>query len=102
MTIVKKKLRIAELCNSVAGTMEDLAGQDHNVLQLDLETQQAIEQGDGSMETVRAAVKKAVPTLPDGEIGKYTFDQLQAILMMAGAGIDAVEKAFPNAVRPGT
>jgi hypothetical protein len=98
-----KILRIADLRAAIAGRMEDTASAPHDVLQMDFETHHDLKSAEGSADAIdvlRAAVRKVVPTLSDDEIAKYNMKQAEAILMLSGAGIAAVERLFPNAVRP--
>lgn len=102
----KKIVRLAELRGIIVGQIEDNSGVTHDVLNnLDFDEHQRLKEsetnGDGVI-AMRDAVKRVVPTLSDKEIGTINSEQAQAILMLAGAGLAAVERLFPNAVRSET
>lgn len=107
MTQPKKILRIKNLRDIVAGEVEverpDGSVEKHNVLQMDFDAHQALAAAEGSAESItvlREIVQKVVPTLAAETVGTFNPDTAQAILTLSGAGIDAVEKLFPNAVSP--
>lgn len=100
-----KILRIAEIQAALAGQVEGPTGTIHDVRPLTFDTHQRLTAADGSGDSVaelRACVEAVVPTMTAAEVGGLTSASAQAILMLAGAGIEAVEKMFPNAVRPAT
>jgi hypothetical protein len=103
MSTQKKILSIAELRKRTAGEMEFEDGERHDVLQMDFETHQrlsAVDDSPDSFAVLRDVVRKVVPSLRDEQIMGLTPEIAQAILTMSGAGIAAVERLFPNAVRP--
>ena len=99
-----KVLRLADVQNAVAGPLVTAKGVRHDVRQLDFDAHQALQQADDAtgIDVLRSAVGRVVPTMTPEEIGALTVASAQAILMLAGAGIAAVEGAFPNAVGPET
>lgn len=99
MAETKKVVRLAPLRDLVAGQIEDNSGKVHDVRQLDFDENQRLAEADGTangITAIRNAVKRVVPTMSDAEIGTLTTDQAQVILTLAGAGMQAVEKLFPN------
>lgn len=98
-----KVLRLDQLRNKVAGQLE-VEGKSHDVLQMDFATHHdfaaAAEGSADGVEALRTTVQKVVPTLDAETIDRLNMDQAQAIIAFSGAGIEAVERLFPNAVRP--
>lgn len=95
------RLRFESVRRRVAGEIE-IDGCIHPVLQMDVATQETLEKpdpGDG-LKVAREAVRKLVPSITNEDLGVLYFDDLEKILMLAGAGLEAVEKAFPNASGP--
>jgi hypothetical protein len=102
MSTQKNVLRIEELRNRVAGQME-VAGELHDVLQMDFETHHDLNVADGTangIDALRVAVQKVVPSLAAETVARFNLDQAQAILTLSGAGITGVERMFPNAIGP--
>ena len=100
-----KILRIAEIQSSVVGQMEWPVGTIHDVRPLTFDTHQRLQHAESSADSLselRACVAEVVPTMATEDLGRLAATSAQAILMLAGAGIEAVEKMFPNAVRPET
>lgn len=100
-----KILRVAEIQATVVGRVEGPTGVLHDVLPLTFDTHQRLAAAEGSANSLaelRACVESVVPTMSAAEVGGLTAQSAEAILMLAGAGIEAVEKMFPNAVRPET
>ena len=100
----KKILRIDALKNTVAGVLE-IDGAEHNVLQPTLRAQQvvlALQESATSenLAELLKAVRQVVPSLSDEQFESLNTDQALAIMTLAGGNIEAVEKAFPNAVGP--
>lgn len=56
----------------------------------------------GDVPGMVAIARRLVPEAPEEAFGRMEQEQLQQILILAGTGIEAVEKMFPNAVRPET
>jgi hypothetical protein len=103
--MTKKILRVAEIQAEVVGQMESHTGAVHDVRPLTFDTYQRLTAADAtanSLLELRACVEAVVPTLTTEEVGQLTAASAQAILTLAGAGIEAVEAMFPNAVRPET
>ena len=98
----KKVLKLNALRNPVAGQIELADGSVHDVLTMDFGTHHSLESADAkdSVSAVREAVRKVVPSLTDQEVDALQIEEGQAIMTLSGAGIEAVEKMFPNAVRP--
>ena len=80
-------------------------GVEHDVRQLDFGTNHRIGEAEGSaryLDVIRDAVRTVCPTLSVEQVDAMGLDEGQVILLYAGAGIEAVEKMFPNVVSPGT
>lgn len=100
-----KILRLTDLQAKIVGQVEGPTGVVHDVRPLTFDTHQRLATAEGSensMTELQACVRAVVPTMTPEEIGQLTTESAQAILMLAGAGIEAVERMFPNAVRPET
>lgn len=100
-----KILRVAEIQAASVGQVEGPTGVVHDVRPLTFDTHQRLAAAEGaanSLAELRACVEAVVPTMSAAEVGGLTSASAEAILMLAGAGIEAVEKMFPNAMRPET
>lgn len=98
-----KVISITHLRERVAGRME-INGAEHDVRQVTAGVYQSLKGAAPSenMDAIIASVREVVPTLTPEEVAKLTRDQMEAILMCAGGGIERVEAMFPNAVGPET
>lgn len=97
----KKILRIDVLRSRIVGEIE-IDGASHNVKPMTFAAHQTLEGADdrSSIAAMRDAVRLVVPTLSDEQLASLDADIGKAILTLAGAGIEAVEALFPNAVSP--
>lgn len=92
---------IEELRNPVAGVIE-VNGEPYNVLKFRGHQYQEAASFDGETSMMRfyELVAKVVPSLPWDAVLEFDAAQCAALLVMAGQGIAAVERLFPNAVSP--
>lgn len=99
-----KVISISTAKKKVMGTIV-VDGVEHEVLQLDFGTNQALMHSDGTsayLGAIRDAIATICPTLSPETIDRLGLDDGQVILLYAGAGVKAVEAMFPNAVSPET
>lgn len=98
---MSKILRIDVLRARVVGQI-DLDGAKHDVRPMTFAAHALLASAEdkNSIAAMREAVHLVVPTLTGEQLDALDADIGKAILTLAGAGIEAVEQAFPNAVSP--
>jgi hypothetical protein len=96
-----KVVDIDRLAGIVAGRAR-IDGVVHDVLKAKGRTIQSIRaaRGSDSSAAMFDAVRKCVPSLPEGAEFDLTMEQATAIFGIATAGVAAVEAMFPNVLRP--
>ena len=100
----KKIVSISTAKKKIMGTI-NVDGVDHEVHQLDFDTNQMLEETEGTAKyigAIRLAAAKVCPTLSAETIGQLGIDDGTAIVLFAGGGVRAVEVMFPNVVSPET
>src|ERR1043166_1318801 len=96
----KVDLRALKAPGAGKATLND--GSEHVVLQTPGRVSQAHKPAPAGERADRAyaAAKELVPTATSEQIDDLSLTQVDALLTLAGAGIQAVEDRYPNAVSP--
>lgn len=97
----EKTLVLARL-RKPAGWVEFEDGTRHEVFPTRGESYQALRTAkkDQAVAAFYDAVQKCVPSATPEQVLSLDLDQVNALLGLAGSGIEAVEQLYPNAVSP--
>lgn len=92
---------LTALRNPVAGVI-DVNGTHHNVLKPNGLQYQEIDALNATTPVARLydLTRQLVPTLPESELMQFDKDMCGHVLVIASQGVQAVERAFPNADSP--
>lgn len=96
-----KVFDIDRLRNRLAGRIK-VDGVEHDVLQVKGGTYQSLRAAapGEAMERVYRAVAEVCPSLTAEQVSALNLDQANAIIGIAGLGVEAVEKLYPNEESP--
>lgn len=96
-----KVVNLDRLNNAVAGRVE-VDKVKYDVLKATGRTIQSIRAARGAESSMAMfeAVRKCIPTLPDGREFDFHMEQATIVFGIATAGVEAVEAMFPNVLRP--